>query len=81
MMVCALSCDELNMKNSENVRIQMLQEEIYYYQTLLEPHDCGHSYLEYARHHHKQRSIHTTISFLKQRIENLNGKKEWPFNK
>jgi hypothetical protein len=55
------------MKNSENVRIQMLQEEIYYYESLLEPHDCGH--------------IHTTISFLKQRIENLNGKKEWPFVK
>ena len=59
--------NELNMKNSENVRIQMLQEEIYYYETLLESHDCGH--------------IHTTISFLKQRIENLNGKKEWPFVK
>ena len=59
--------DELNMKNSENVRIQMLQEEIYYYETLLEPHDCGH--------------IHTTISFLKQRIENINGKNEWPFVK
>jgi len=59
--------DELSMRHSENVRIQILQEEIYHYESLLEPHDCGH--------------IHTTISFLKSRIENLMGKKEWPFVK
>ena len=57
--------DELNMRNSENVRIQVLQEEIYYYETLLQSEDTG--------------NIHTTISFLKQRIDHLSGKKSWPF--
>ena len=49
------------------VRIEVLEQEIEHYKTLLEPTDTGH--------------INTTISFLKQRIENLKGKKEWPFDK
>lgn len=48
------------------VRIDILQEEIKYYKTLIQPHDTGH--------------IHTTISFLEQRIRNLKGQKEWPFD-
>jgi len=53
-------------KHIDNVRIQILQEEIEYYKTLIEPQDCGF--------------IHTTINFLEQRIENLAGKKkEFPF--
>lgn len=51
----------------DNVRIQILTEEIEYYNTLIEDHDCGH--------------IHTTIDFLESRIKNLAGKKEWPFKK
>ena len=52
----------------DNVRIQILKEEIDYYRTLIEDHDCGH--------------IHTTISFLESRIKNLSGgRKEWPFKK
>ena len=49
------------------ILIDVLEKEIEYYKTLLEPHDTGH--------------IHTTISFLQQRINNLKGKKEWPFDK
>lgn len=53
-------------KHIDNVRIQILQEEIEYYRTLIQPHDCGH--------------IYTTISFLEQRIKNLaGGKREFPF--
>jgi len=52
----------------DNVRIQILKEEIDYYKTLIESQDCGH--------------IHTTISFLESRIENLlGGEKVWPFKK
>jgi hypothetical protein len=51
----------------DNVRIQVLEEEIRYYRTLIEEHDCGH--------------IYTTINFLQQRVEHLAGKKEWPFHK
>jgi len=48
------------------VRISVLEEEIEYYKTLLQPHDTGH--------------IHTTISFLTSRLNILKGaKKEWPF--
>ena len=48
------------------VRIDVLEEEIEYYKTLLQPHDTGH--------------IHTTISFLSQRLSNLKGElTEWPF--
>lgn len=48
------------------VRIDILEEEIAYYKTLIEPHDTGH--------------IHTTISFLENRLKHLKGeKKEWPF--
>ena len=36
------------------VRISVLEEEVEYYKTLLQPHDTGH--------------IHTTISFIKSRI-------------
>ena len=49
------------------VRISVLEEEIEYYKSLLQPHDTGH--------------IHTTIDFLKDRIKNLKGEeKEWPFD-
>tara|TARA_B110000495_G_C22942716_1_gene551662 strand:- start:749 stop:1015 length:267 start_codon:yes stop_codon:yes gene_type:complete len=54
-------------RHIDNVRIQFLEEEIEYYNTLIEDHNCGH--------------IHTTIDFLRQRIKNLAGKKEWPFVK
>ncbi len=48
------------------VRINVLEEEIEYYKSLLQPHDTGH--------------IHTTISFLSQRLSNLKGElAEWPF--
>jgi len=48
------------------VRISVLEEEIEYYKTLLQPHDTGH--------------IHTAISFIKDRIRHLKGEKqEWPF--
>ena len=42
-------------------KIEILENEIKYFETLLEPHDCGF--------------IYTTISFLKERIENLKGNK------
>ena len=41
------------------VRIDVLEEEVEYYKTLLQEHDTGH--------------IHTTIGFLKKRIEELIG--------
>tara|TARA_B100002019_G_scaffold290815_1_gene309388 strand:- start:19589 stop:19774 length:186 start_codon:yes stop_codon:yes gene_type:complete len=41
------------------VRISVLEEELEYYKTLLQPHDTGH--------------IHTTISFIKERIRELKG--------
>ena len=48
------------------VRISVLEEEIEYYRTLLQPHDTGH--------------IHTAISFLSQRLSNLKGElNQWPF--
>ena len=48
------------------VRINVLEEEIEYYKSLLQPHDTGH--------------IHTTISILSQRLSNLKGElTEWPF--
>ena len=48
------------------VRINVLEEEIEYYKTLLQPHDTGH--------------INTTISFLSQRLSNLKGEiTGWPF--
>jgi len=53
-------------KHIDNVRIQILEEEVEYYRTLIQPHDCGH--------------IHTTISFLEKRIKNLaGGEGEFPF--
>jgi|SaaInlStandDraft_1057018.scaffolds.fasta_scaffold371329_2 hypothetical protein len=49
------------------VRINVLEEEIEYYKSLLQPHDTGH--------------IHTAISFVENRIRILKGgKKEWPFD-
>ena len=49
------------------VRISVLEEEVEYYKTLLQPHDTGH--------------IHTAISFITDRIRILKGgKKEWPFD-
>ena len=48
------------------IRVDVLEDEIEYYKTLIQPQDTGH--------------IHTTISFLSDRIRNLKGeKKEWPF--
>ena len=41
------------------VRLDVLREEVEYYKTL-QPHDTGH--------------IHTTIGFIKRRIEELEGK-------
>jgi hypothetical protein len=41
------------------VRISVLEEELEHYKTLLQPHDTGH--------------IHTTISFIKERIRELKG--------
>ena len=39
------------------VKLIVLQEEVEYYKTLLMPHDTGH--------------IHTTISFLEDRIQEI----------
>lgn len=48
------------------VRVNVLEEEVEYYKTLLQPHDTGH--------------IHTAISFIQDRIRHLKGaEKEWPF--
>ncbi len=48
------------------VRINVLEEELAYYKTLIQPHDTGH--------------IHTTIHFIEDRVRILKGgKKEWPF--
>ena len=49
------------------VRLSVLKEEVAYYVTLLEPEDTGH--------------IRTAINFLCDRIEYLEGKKGWPFDK
>jgi len=48
------------------VRIDVLQEEIEYYKTLLRETDTGH--------------IHTTIGFLRRRIEQLKGEEPWPLD-
>jgi len=49
-------------------RIDVLREEVKYYRTLLQDHDTGHI-------------IHTTIHFLEQRIQHLEGKQQgWPFD-
>jgi len=48
-------------------RIDVLREEVKYYQTLLQDSDTGH--------------IRTTINFLEERIHHLEGKKVgWPFD-
>ena len=41
-------------------RINVLEQEVEYYKTLLQDHDTGH--------------IHTTIGFIRRRIEELEGK-------
>jgi hypothetical protein len=46
------------------VRVNVLEEEIEYYKTLLQPHDTGH--------------IHTAISFIKERIQQLKKGERWP---
>ena len=46
--------------------VRALQEEISVLKDRIQPHDTGH--------------IHTTISFLKDRIEHIKGEHdEWPF--
>jgi len=48
------------------VRIDVLEEEIKYYKSLVQEQDTGF--------------IYTTISFLESRIENIKGNhNEWPF--
>tara|TARA_B110000977_G_scaffold2654_1_gene3615 strand:- start:1602 stop:1781 length:180 start_codon:yes stop_codon:yes gene_type:complete len=44
------------------VRISVLKEEAIYYRTLLQDHDTGH--------------IRTTINFMEDRIQQLEGKKK-----
>ncbi len=54
----------------DKYRIQILEEEIAYYEQLIEPQDCGHIHT----------NIHTTIGFLKERIKHLaGGPRVWPF--
>ncbi len=49
------------------VRINVLEEEVEYYKTLIRPTDTGH--------------VHTAINFIQDRIRNLKGRKEeWPFD-
>ena len=48
------------------VRVNVLEEEVEYYKSLLQPHDTGH--------------IHTTIGFLRRRIEELKGEAPWPLD-
>ena len=48
------------------VRISVLEEEIAYFKTLIREHDTGH--------------IHTTIGFLKRRVEELKGEAPWPLD-
>tara|TARA_Y100001938_G_C7848953_1_gene309830 strand:- start:236 stop:424 length:189 start_codon:yes stop_codon:yes gene_type:complete len=48
------------------MRINVLEEELEYYKTLIQEHDTGH--------------IHTTISFIQERLKILKGgEKQWPF--
>ena len=49
------------------VRLEVLEQEVKYYRTLIQPQDTGH--------------IYTAISFIEDRIRILKGgKKEWPFD-
>jgi hypothetical protein len=48
------------------VRLDVLKEEVEYYKTLIREHDTGH--------------IHTTIGFIRRRIEELEGKAPWPLD-
>ena len=49
----------MNQLINDLIRINVLEEEIEYYKTLLQPHDTGH--------------IHTTIAFLEMRVRKLKG--------
>lgn len=49
----------MNKLINDIIRIDVLEEEIEYYKTLLQPHDTGH--------------IHTTIAFLEMRVRKLKG--------
>jgi hypothetical protein len=51
----------MNKLINDIVRIDVLEEEIEYYKTLLQPHDTGH--------------IRTTIAFLEMRVRTLKGYK------
>lgn len=58
--------DGTNNLIADITRINVLEQEVEYYKTLLQDHDTGH--------------IHTTISFLRQRIKNIKGETDsWPF--
>ena len=48
------------------VRLDVLKEEVEYYKTLIREHDTGH--------------IHTTIGFIRRRIEDLKGEAPWPLD-
>tara|TARA_B100000586_G_C19829041_1_gene309712 strand:- start:187 stop:366 length:180 start_codon:yes stop_codon:yes gene_type:complete len=48
------------------ITIRVLEKEIELYKTRLREHDTGH--------------INTTISYLKHRIDELKGVKEWKFD-
>ena len=48
------------------VRLDVLKQEVEYYKTLIREHDTGH--------------IHTTIGFIRRRIEELEGKAPWPLD-
>ena len=48
------------------IRLDVLKEEVEYYKTLIREHDTGH--------------IHTTIGFIRRRIEELEGKAPWPLD-
>ena len=48
------------------IRISILEKEIEFARSQLQPHDTGH--------------IHTTIGFLRRRIEELKGEAPWPLD-
>jgi len=58
--------DKTKLRN-DLVRISVLEEEVEYYKTLLQPHDTGH--------------IHTAIGFIQRRINQLKGEDGgWPLD-
>ena len=48
------------------IRIKYLEDEVKYAESCLQPHDTGH--------------IHTTIGFLRRRIQELKGEAPWPLD-